>query len=248
MSSAQNTYDDPLFFEGFDKLRRTAAGLNEVVEQPALRSMLPESLEGLRILDLGCGFGDFARKARREGARAVVGIDISLRMLERAATLTNDPAIEYRRASIEQLELDDDPFDVVVSSLAMHYVEDYHGAVRRIARLLRTGGRLAFSVEHPMCTALPEQQWIRDAAGKPLYWPVDDYRLEGWRETNWITNGVMKYHRTIETYVTVLIGAGFSLHGLKEPEPIHGPTIARPDLDLHRRRPPFLLLAADLNR
>jgi ubiquinone/menaquinone biosynthesis C-methylase UbiE len=47
-----------------------ATGLNEVLEQPALRSMLPESLEGMRILDLGCGFGDFARKARREGARA----------------------------------------------------------------------------------------------------------------------------------------------------------------------------------
>jgi SAM-dependent methyltransferase len=58
--------------------------------------MLPKTLEGMRILDLGCGFGDFARKARREGACAVVGIDISLRMLERAIALTDDPAIEYR--------------------------------------------------------------------------------------------------------------------------------------------------------
>src|SRR6266849_482189 len=138
--SAQNIYDDPSFFEGYEKLRRMASGLNEVLEQPALRSMLPESLEGMRILDLGCGFGDFARKARREGARAVVGIDISLRMLERAIALTNDPAIEYRRSSIEQLEPDDAPFDAVVSSLAMHYVEDYCGAVRRIARLLKAGG------------------------------------------------------------------------------------------------------------
>src|SRR5215468_10172806 len=75
MSSAQNIYDDPLFFAGYERLRRTAIGLNEVLEQPALRSMLPASLEDMRILDLGCGFGDFARKARSEGARAVVGID-----------------------------------------------------------------------------------------------------------------------------------------------------------------------------
>lgn len=66
--------------------------------------MLPKTLEGMRILDLGCGFGDFARKARREGACAVVGIDISLRMLERAIALTDNPAIKYRHSSIEQLD------------------------------------------------------------------------------------------------------------------------------------------------
>jgi ubiquinone/menaquinone biosynthesis C-methylase UbiE len=88
MSTAQNIYDEPLFFAGYEKLRRMAIGLNEVLEQPALRSMLPASLEGMRILDLGCGFGDFARRARLEGARSVVGIDISLRMLERAIALT----------------------------------------------------------------------------------------------------------------------------------------------------------------
>jgi ubiquinone/menaquinone biosynthesis C-methylase UbiE len=98
MSSAQNIYDEPLFFASYEKLRRTAIGLNEVLEQPALRSMLPLSPEGMRILDLGCGFGDFARKARSEGTRAVVGIDISLRMLERAVALTSDPAITNRRS------------------------------------------------------------------------------------------------------------------------------------------------------
>jgi hypothetical protein len=68
---------------------------------------------------------------------------------------------------------------MVVSSLATHYVEDYRGALRRVAHLLKSGGRLAFSVEHPMCTALPQQQWIREAGGNPLFWPVDDYHLEG---------------------------------------------------------------------
>jgi ubiquinone/menaquinone biosynthesis C-methylase UbiE len=58
MSSAQNIYDDPSFFEGYEKLRRTATGLNEVLEQLALRSMLPKSLKSMRILDLGCGCGD----------------------------------------------------------------------------------------------------------------------------------------------------------------------------------------------
>jgi hypothetical protein len=97
----------------------------------------------------------------------------------------------------------------------------------------------------------PQQQRRSNARGNPLYWPVDDYNLEGRRETKWFIDGVIKYHRTVETYVTTLISAGFSLRSLKEPVPIHGPSAvsdAVSDLDLHRRRPPFLLLAADLKR
>jgi hypothetical protein len=52
---------------------------------------------------------------------------------------------------------------------------------------------------------LPQQQWIRDAGGNPLFWPVDDYHLEGKRVTKWFIKGVIKYHRTVETYVTTLI-------------------------------------------
>ena len=246
MAAPQDIYDDPDFFVGYERLRRTRAGLNEVLEQPALRSLLPQSLAGLRILDLGCGFGDFARAARREGARTVVGIDVSWRMLERAAALTDDPAIEYRRQSVERLDLDGDRFDLVVSSLALHYVEDYAGALARVANVLRRGGRFAFSVEHPICTALPHQQWVRDADGRPLYWPVDEYQREGRRETRWFVDGVIKHHRTVATYVAGLLAAGFTLTGLCEPTPAIGVDAPVPDLDLHRRRPPFLLLAGTL--
>jgi SAM-dependent methyltransferase len=245
MAPAQNVYDDPVFFEGYERLRQSRTGLNEVLEQPALRSTLPSSLKGLRILDLGCGFGDFARQARSEGARAVVGVDASRRMLERAAALTHDPAIAYRRMCVEQLNLGGERFDLVVSSLALHYVEDYAGVLAQIAAVLRPGGRLAFSVEHPICTALPTQQWARDSAGRPLYWPVDDYHREGRRETRWFVDGVIKYHRTVETYVMGLLSAGFALTALLEPIPVEGVETAATELDAHRRRPPFLLLAGD---
>jgi ubiquinone/menaquinone biosynthesis C-methylase UbiE len=246
MPQPQNIYDDPAFFEGYERLRQSRSGLNEVLEQPALRSMLPAKLDGLRILDLGCGFGDFARMARGEGAGAVVGVDPSRRMLERAAAFTHDPGITYRRMSVEQLDLGGERFDLVVSSLALHYVEDYAGALARIARTLVDGGRLAFSVEHPICTARAEQQWMLDSAERPLYWPVDDYHREGRRETRWFVDGVIKYHRTVETYVMGLLSAGFALTSLLEPLPREDVKTAAPNLDLHRRRPPFLLLAGDL--
>jgi SAM-dependent methyltransferase len=246
MPDPQNIYDQVEFFAGYRRLRQAGTGLNEVLEQPALGSLLPGSLEGMRVLDLGCGFGDFARRARRMGAARVVGIDASARMLAEAERLTRDPGIEFRRARIEGLEPEALPYDLVVSSLCLHYVQDYPGAMARVARLLRSGGRFVFSVEHPMCTARAQQQWIRDPEGRALYWPVDDYHLEGARSTHWFVDHVVKYHRTVEAYVNGLLEAGFQLRRLLEPKPLTGPGWEQvPDLDLHFRRPPFLLLAGE---
>ncbi|XHR29117.1 MAG: class I SAM-dependent methyltransferase [Chthoniobacteraceae bacterium] len=240
----QNVYDNPDFFAGYKELRRVESGLNSALEIPALLRMLPSSLAGLRILDLGCGFGDFARLARSRGAGKVTAVDVSLRMLEEARRRTADPEIQYVEASIEDFDATPGSFDLVVSSLAFHYVCDYPTAIGRIYRLLAPGGRLVFSVEHPICTALPEQQWCRSSEGVPLHWPVDCYRDEGLRRTKWFVDNVVKYHRTVETYVNGLIAAGFVLDRLEEPEPTPESIAARPDLAMHRRRPPFLLLAA----
>ena len=147
--------------------------------------------------------------------------------------------------SIEELSIDDSVFDLAVSSLALHYVSDYQAVVRRIARILKRCGRFLFSVEHPICTAISTQKWIRNDSGDPLYWPVDEYRSEGPRRTQWFVEGVVKYHRTMETYVNGLLDAGFRLLELREPAPIVQTSAAHPDLDLHRRRPPFLLLSAE---
>lgn len=245
----QNIYDDPRFFAGYARLRAAGTGLNEVLEQPALRSLLPERLDGLRVLDLGCGFGGFAREARAMGAREVLGLDVSANMLARARELTDDGAIRYVRAGVEDMDAalgPEDVFDLAVSSLALHYVADYPAAVAGVTRRLAPGGLFVFSVEHPVCTALASQQWQRDAEGRALCWPVDHYREEGPRRTRWFVDGVIKYHRTVETYVNALLDAGLELRRLLEPEPVADAEAARrvPNLDLHRRRPPFLLLSA----
>lgn len=243
MRRPQNIYDNAAFFAAYEQLRASGSGLNEVIEQPALWSMLPESLTGLHILDLGCGFGDFARKARRAGAGFVLAIDCSQRMLDKARQHTVDPQIQFCHMSLEELAMEPDTFDLVVSSLALHYVAGYETVVRQIAPVLRRGGRFVFSVEHPICTALSAQKWICNDAGDPVYWPIDEYRSEGPRSTHWFVDDVIKYHRTIETYVNVLIGAGFRLLELREPAPIVQTSSQHPELDRHHRRPPFLLLS-----
>src|SRR4051794_31999004 len=108
---AQNIYDDPEFFEGYSRLRRSVEGLDGAPEWPALRALLPE-MRGLAVVDLGCGFGWFCRWAREAGAARVAGIDVSERMLARARAGTQAPAISYVRADMEHLELSPESFDV----------------------------------------------------------------------------------------------------------------------------------------
>lgn len=248
MTAPQNIYDKEAFFQGYRHLRETGAGLNDILEQPALLGMLPKRMDGLRVLDIGCGFGTFARRARELGAASVLGIDISERMLEEARKSTQDCMITYQRLAIEHVTQCAGPFDLVVSSLALHYVADYGVAMRDIAGLLRSGGLIAFSVEHPIMTALPEQRWQRDVNGNCSYWPVDRYSDEGPRHTHWFIDGVVKYHRTVASYVSGLLAAGVTLTAMSEPSPSEEALASRTDLTYHQRRPPFLVLAGQLQR
>lgn len=242
--SAQNIYDDPAFFEGYRRLPRSEHGLSEVYEWPAFQRLLPASLQDLRILDLGCGFGYFAREARARGARQVTGVDLSERMLTAARAATRDDGIVFVHASLEDYVPERDAFDLVVSSLALHYIADYAAVVRKVAACLRTGGRFAFSVEHPITTAHGSADWFHSAEGVPLHWPVDRYRDEGERRTKWFVDGVVKYHRTVETYVNGLLQAGLCLARLEEPEADAARLALHPAWRDERRRPPFLLMAA----
>jgi SAM-dependent methyltransferase len=244
LKMTQNIYDDPAFFEGYSQLRRSREGLAGAPEWPALRSMLPP-LWGSRVLDLGCGFGAFARWAREMGADSVLGIDRSERMLARARAQTQDPGVSYDLADIEHLALPDGSFDLVYSSLTLHYIADLGAVCMTIWRLLATGGRLVFSVEHPLFTAPRDPGWRTDRDGTRV-WPVNDYLLEGRRVTDWIQPGIVKYHRTVASYVNTLLAHGFHLVRLEEWGPNHQQIVEHPELADEVHRPPFLLLAAQI--
>ena len=239
---AQNIYDDEEFFEGYSRLRRSLEGLEGAPEWPALRALLPD-LRGLEVLDLGCGFGWFCRWARQNGAAHVLGIDVSERMLARSRAATRDSAITYVRADLEHLELAPASFRVVYSSLAFHYIEALDRLMAEVHRALVPGGRLVFSVEHPIFTAPVDPAWSVNAAGRKT-WPIDSYLDEGRRSTDWLTKGVIKQHRTVATYVNMLVRCGFAISHVEEWGPTDEQIAARPDLAAERQRPPFLLVAA----
>ena len=238
----QNIYDDEEFFAGYSRLRRSVEGLDGAPEWPALRALLP-NLSGLKVLDLGCGFGWFCRWARQQGAAYVLGIDVSEKMLARARGEADDPAITYRNADMEKLDLPANSFNLVYSSLALHYVGNLNGLMLQVDRSLVRGGRLVFSVEHPIFTAPSDPNWSPNAAGRNI-WPVDGYLDEGPRSTNWLAQGVIKQHRTLATYINMLVGLGFSILYIEEWGPTEEQIAAQPNWADEQQRPPFLLVAA----
>jgi SAM-dependent methyltransferase len=239
---SQNIYDNPEFFAGYSRLARSVEGLAGAPEWPALSRLLP-SLEGAGVLDLGCGFGWFCRWAKENGAARVVGVDLSDNMLERARRTSEGSGIVYRRADLEALVIDDGPYDLVYSSLALHYLRDLDRLMGEVARGLRPGGRLVFSVEHPIYTAPADPGWREGAAGRKS-WPVDSYLEEGPRSTDWLAKGVIKQHRTVARYVNMLIGLGFALTRLEEWGPSAEQVALKSEWAPERERPPFLLVAA----
>jgi SAM-dependent methyltransferase len=238
----QNIYDTEVFFEGYSKMGRSVEGLAGAPEWPALQSMLPP-MPGLKVVDLGCGYGWFSRWAQEQGAEQVLGLDVSQKMLARAKEMTSSSAITYGIADLEKLDLPDATFDLAYSSLAFHYIVDLKGLFARIHQALVPGGRLVFSIEHPIFMAPRQPGWLIDEQGRKS-WPVDSYQLQGPRVTNWLAEGVIKQHRTVGTLLTLLIQAGFTLTHVDEWGPSEADLKARPALAEELERPMMLLVAA----
>lgn len=238
----QNIYDHDEFFASYSQLPRSIHGLDGAPEWPSLRALLPD-LRGIKVLDLGCGFGWFCRWAREQGAAGVLGIDVSDNMLARARTATNDAAIVYTRADMEELELPADTFGLVYSSLVFHYIEALERLFVQVHRALTPDGDFVFSVEHPVFTAPRIPAWSVDSAGEKT-WPIDSYLNEGQRSRDWLARGVIKQHRTLATYINLLLGAGFTIRQVEEWGPSAEQIAARPALADERQRPPFLLISA----
>jgi len=239
----QNKYDDDTFFNKYSNMDRSKNGLEGAGEWHELKNMLPD-FKDKRVLDLGCGFGWHCRYAVENGARSVIGIDISQKMLSEAKSKTKCGNIEYICMPIEDIDFPEESFDVVISSLALHYVKSFEDVLVRVYKCLSKGGDFVFSVEHPIFTAQGPQDWYYDGKGNILHWPVDHYFTEGIRNAKFLGEEVIKYHRTLTTYLNSLIKLGFEITGVVEPKPAENMLNTVPGMLDELRRPMMLLVSA----
>ena len=238
----ENKYDDMVFFEKYSQMNRSIYGLKGAGEWYELQKLLPD-FQGKRVLDLGCGYGWHCLYAAQHGAESVLGIDISKKMLAVAQQKNKFPQVHYQNCAMEDFEFPANSYDIVISSLAFHYVENFNGIVNNIFRGLANGGVFVFSVEHPTFTAYGTQDWYYDKNGNILHFPVDNYYYEGKREAVFLGEKVTKYHRTLTTYLNTLWNHGFQIQRVVEPQPPEN-MMAQPGMKDEMRRPMMLLVSA----
>ncbi len=162
------------------------------------------------VLELGGGSAPCSRWLADEGAGFITSFDISREMLRHAGG--GDVALV--QADAQALPYRDDAFDVVFSVFgALPFVPDIDAVLTDVARVLRPGGRLVFSVNHPMRWIFPD-----DPGPAGLLAAIPYFEREYVETDDDGTVTYAEFHRTVGDWVRALVGAGFVLDDLIEPE------------------------------
>jgi SAM-dependent methyltransferase len=232
---------DPIARNAYDRLaegyaaRIDAKAHNAFYDRPATLALLPP-VQGKRVLDAGCGPGVYSEWLLDQGAE-VVGIDVSPRMVEQARRRLGG------RAAIHQADLaaplgffDANSFDVIVSALVLDHVEDWDQVFCEFFRWLRAPGHVVFSVGHPF-----DEFFHHHPSGN--YFALEIVEQE-WRWCGPPTR-VPYFRRPLQAVLDPLLGAGFVLERLVEPQPVpafkkHDPA----DYEKLLRSPGFLCIRA----
>ena len=128
--------------------------------------------------------GQHAMQYSLAGAASVLGIDISEKMISYAREKNFSANISYLVMAFEDLDRLDEKFDVITSSLALDYVEDFGALMKQIRSMLNDGGQFVFSMSHPIATAYDGQydRYTRTKDGVRLYANLHNYGIEGLRK------------------------------------------------------------------
>ncbi|AZM48236.1 SAM-dependent methyltransferase [Streptomyces sp. WAC 06738] len=200
-----NDYD--AFAEAYAAENETSL-VNAYYERPAMLALAGD-VSGRRILDAGCGAGPLTAALRDRGA-VVTGVDASAGMLALAAGRLGDDADLHRADLRERLPFGDGTFDDVVASLVLHYLEDWGPTLAEMRRVLRPGGRLIASVDHPFVAYTHREP-------RPDYFATTSYTFD------WCFGGrtvPMKFWRKpLHAMTDAFPAAGFLPAVLSEPRP-----------------------------
>ena len=241
---SNNAFDNDAFFERYKGVRTKAESYNNLLEQPAIKPLLPD-LKDKTVLDMGCGFGFSCVAFRKNGAAKVIGIDISEKMLEAARAQNTDDNLQFLKLEIEKITELGQKFDVIYSSMTMHYIVDFEAVVKQVYQVLNDGGIFLFSQEHPLCTAsLEGPTWIEDEEGLKIAAPVSSYLKTGERNVNWMNQNVTKHHRPFSTIVNTLADNGFSILKVVEPVPTEEILAFAPQMYTELHRPTAIIIKA----
>ncbi|MCO5972937.1 class I SAM-dependent methyltransferase [Actinoallomurus soli] len=200
-----NDYDG--FAEAYSAVNENNL-VNAYYERPAMLALAGD-VAGRRVLDAGCGSGPLSAALRDRGA-VVTGIDASAGMLALARRRLGDDADLHVVDLRDGLPFADGAFDDVVASLVLHYLEDWGPTLAEVRRVLRPGGRLIASVDHPFVAYTFQDP-------RPDYFATTSYTFD------WTFNGqsvpMRFWRKSLHAMIDALTTAGFRLSAISEPQP-----------------------------
>ena len=206
--------EKPIAYEAYQKLAsHYAAGIdtkphNAYYDRPTMVGLWPD-VNGLKVLDVGCGPGVYSQLLLERGAK-VTAIDVSERMLEFARERLGD-LVSLLQVNIEMplVMFADCEFDFLNAPLCLDYVQDWRKLFQEFHRILARGGSVQFSCGHPAFDA--------------EYYDTTSYFSVEQVECEWTGFGIPvvmpSYRRSLEEILMPPIEAGFSLKQIVEPLP-----------------------------
>lgn len=242
----QNVYDNNNFFNQYEELRKENKNknANDLIEIPNFRKLVPD-VKNKSILDLGCGYGENDKYYKEQGAKYVLGTDISSKMLEFAEKNNKIDGIEFKKIAMEDISLINQKFDIIISSLAFHYIKDFDKLIEDCFNLLNDNGYLVFSQEHPITTCIKYTENVKKGhtiIDNKYFGLFSDYNRPGKRIKEWFGEEVIKYHRNFEEIINTLINKGFIIDKILEPIPSNEAIKNNPKYINQYDRPFFLFV------
>ncbi|MBX0357265.1 class I SAM-dependent methyltransferase [Halobacillus sp. Nhm2S1] len=207
---------------------------NAYLERPAMINLLP-CLQGKKVLDAGCAAGWYARYMADHGA-AVTAFDLSPSMIDVTKRRAGNANVHASVHDLtDPLPADNDSFDIIVSSLTLHYIKEWRPVFQEFHRTLKPGGTFLFSTHHPFMDYMNHK--------------AENYYATQQIEDEWTVNGervpMTFYRRPLEEIISSVTDH-FRFINLTEPRPTQKFKEVHPEgFDKVSRKPNFMIVKAE---
>lgn len=209
---------------------------NLYVEMPAMLKILKNQVKNKKVLDLGCGSGIFTKKLKQLGAR-VVGLDLSKSLIDIA--IRENPKIDFYVADSRKTQFNNSQFDIISSSLMIHYLKNLDPVFKEANRILKKNGHFVFSFHHPFGEVIEKKKSKQQKFNiVKSYFHNDKYT---WKMGEGIE--MISYHHTFENISKSLFKNGFVINQIIEPKAItKGKNLNSKAFEVTNRLPSFCVI------
>jgi len=243
-----DSYND--YAEQWAQRRRDGKNIaHTYLEKPAMYGKLPD-LKGKRVLCVGCGTGEECEYLQAQGAQEVFGVDVSEGLIKYAQQ--SYPSIKFQVMDMEKIDLPDNSFDFIYSSLVLHYVSPWTTALTEIHRVLKDDGTFLFSTHHPVTWGGERTRTEKERnslLGYKKHYDTHTCEIVGdylnARKINDVWFGdfsVSYYHRSLSDIFKDINISGFEISDFSEPKAVDAAKAIDPIFwEIHQKLPLFMI-------